>query len=181
MDLIRLDNISKSKLIKDILVHPLKINKDESGILVETLRTDWEGVYGRGRRFAMQYYSVTKKGVARDEDVWHYHPRQEDRFLLAQGAIVAAVADNREGSSTFSLLNLFYMEQDKNPYILLIPKKTLHGFLVVSEEPAILLNFPTKLYNPKEEIRVPHNIDKIKFSNGEIFSWEKIRREFFKI
>ena len=38
-------------------MHPLKINRDKSGILVETLRSDWKEIYGKGREFAMQYFS----------------------------------------------------------------------------------------------------------------------------
>lgn len=181
MEFITLANKDKIKLIKDVLLRPLKINKDKSGVLVETLRTDWEGIYGRGREFTMQYYSVTFPWIARDEDVWHYHPTiQEDRFLIAQGAIVVAVADNRRNSTTNGLLNLFYMQADKDPYILLIPKKTLHGFLVVSKESAILLNYPTGLYNPKEEGRIPFSEAQIKFPNDGFFSWNKVREEFPK-
>ena len=57
MDFISLSNLSSSKLIKDVLIYPLKINKDASGVLVETLRVDWKGIYGKDREFAMQYYS----------------------------------------------------------------------------------------------------------------------------
>lgn len=179
MDLITLENKDQKKLIKDVLLFPLKINKDASGVLVETLRSDWKEIYGTGREFAMQYYSVTPSGMARDENVWHYHPTvQEDRFLVVQGSIVAAVADNREGSETRGLLNLFYMQADKNPYILLIPRKTLHGFLVVSNEPAIMLNFPTALYNSKEEGRIPYKEAQVKDNEGgSLFSWQKVRQE----
>ena len=181
MEFITLLNKNKARLIKDVLLHPLKINKDESGVLVETLRTDWKEIYGRGREFVMQYYSVTDPGIARDENRWHYHPRQEDRFLVAQGAIVTAIADKREGSKTFGLLNLFYMQADKDPYILLIPKKTLHGFMVTSKEPAVLLNFPTALYNRKEEGRIRYMDAQIKLPNGELFLWNKVREKFPKL
>src|SRR3989344_5694181 len=154
MEFITLANKDSVNLVKDVLMHPLKVNRDDSGILVETLRTDWKEIYGENRKFAMQYFSVTKSGIARDETVWHYHPRQEDRFLVAQGEIIVAVADNRQNSKTFGLLNLFYMQVDKNPYMLLIPKNTLHGFLVVSQTPGVLLNFPTCLYNSSEEKRL---------------------------
>lgn len=179
MEFITLANKNDAKLIKDVLLHPLRINADETGLLVETLRTDWKGIYGKGREFAMQYYSITAPGVARDENVWHYHPKkQEDRFLLAQGSIVVAVADNRKNSQTYRLFNLFYMQADKDPYILLIPKKTLHGFMVVSSDRAILLNFPTELYDPKEEGRVPYKEAQIKLSDGSLFSWDRVRKEF---
>ncbi len=176
MEFITLKNKNKNALIKDVLMHPLKINKDESGILVETLRSDWKGIYGKDREFAMQYYSVTPSNVARDEYLWHYHPTQEDRFLVVQGTIVAAIADNRLDSPTKGALNLFYMQVDKDPYVLLVPHKTLHAFMVVSKSPAILLNFPTLLYNPKEEGRIPYKEAKIKLTNGSLFSWDYVRK-----
>lgn len=178
MDFITLENKNKSRLIEDLMMYPLKINRDASGVLVETLRVDWKGIYGPGREFAMQYYSVTENGVARDENVWHYHTDQEDRFLVAYGGIIAAVADNREGSPTNRLLNLFYMKADHDPYILLIPKKTLHGFMAVSSGSAVLLNFPTRLYNSKDEVRISYSKALIKLPNGDLFSWKEVRKEF---
>lgn len=180
MEFITLSNKNNRKLIEGVILHPLKINRDASGVLVETLRSDWQGIYGPGREFTMQYYSVTESGVARDENVWHHHFIQEDRFLVAQGEIVVTIADNRKESSTNGLLNLFYMQADKDPYILLIPKKTLHGFMVVSKTPAILLNFPTKLYNSNDENRVPYSEAQIKFPTQDLFSWNIVRKEFFK-
>lgn len=178
MEFITLANKDSINLIKDVLMYPLKVNKDESGILVETLRTDWKGIYGRNREFAMQYFSVTKSGIARDETIWHYHPWQEDRFLVAQGEIIVAVADKRQNSKTFGLLNLFHMKSDTCPYILLIPKETLHGFLVVSQSSAVLLNFPTCLYSSSEEKRLPYGEAKIKNSEGALFAWDQVRSRF---
>lgn len=181
MDFITLKDKNKNKLIQDVIMYPLKINKDTSGLLVETLRTDWKEIYGHNREFAMQYYSVTASGVARDENTWHYHKMQEDRFLAAAGAIITAIADNRKGSSTNGLLNLFYMEAYTDPYILLIPKKTLHGFMAVSKPSAMLLNYPTALYNPKDEVRIPHSEANIKMSNGSLFSWDKVRNKLSEL
>lgn len=179
MEFITLKNKDDVKLIKDVLLYPLKVNKDESGILVETLRRDWPTIYGKDREFAMQYYSVTSPGVARDEKVWHYHPTiQEDRFVLAYGEVITAIADLREDSLTKGLLNLFYMKANQDPYILLIPKKTLHGFMVVSKTSAVLLNYPTSLYSGNEEGRLSQDEAKIKFEDGSLFSWDTIRKEF---
>lgn len=179
MEFITLENKDTIKLVKDVLLYSLKVNRDESGILVETLRSDWKDIYGTNREFAMQYYSITRPGIARDEDVWHYHPTvQEDRFLVVKGEIVVAVFDNRSGSPTNGVLNLFYIQADKDPYILLIPKRTLHGFLVVSREPAILLNFPTIIYNRKEEARISFEDAQVKAENGSLFSWNQVRKFF---
>lgn len=180
MEFITLKNKDNVRLIKDVIIRPLKINRDESGVLVETLRKDWKEIY-EGREFAMQYYSITKSGVARDENVWHYHPTvQEDRFLVTRGDVIVAVADERHGSPTEGLLNLFYMQSEIDPYILLIPKKTLHGFMVVSKEDAVLLNFPTVLYNPKEEGRIPYSKAKVKSKDGTLFDWDIVRKNFSK-
>jgi len=180
MEFITLKNKDSVKLIKDVLLYPLKINQDESGgILVETLRKDWKDIYGENREFSMQYYSVTDSGIARDEKVWHLHPTyQEDRFLVARGEIVVAVADKRENSPTKDIINLFYMKAYEDPYILLIPKDTLHGFLVVSKEPAILLNFPTGLYNQQEEDRISYETAQVKTEDGFLFSWDLVRKQF---
>ncbi|PIR79852.1 MAG: dTDP-4-dehydrorhamnose 3,5-epimerase [Candidatus Levybacteria bacterium CG10_big_fil_rev_8_21_14_0_10_35_13] len=180
MQFITFDNKEESSLIKDVLLYPLKINQDESGgILVETLRKDWKDIYGENREFSMQYFSVTESGVARDEKVWHLHPNyQEDRFLVARGEIVVAVADKRDGSPTKDLLNLFHMKAYENPYIILIPKNTLHGFLVVSNKEAVLLNFPTGLYNPDEEGRIPYEKAQVKTEDGNLFSWDLVRKQF---
>ena len=179
MELITLENKSSVKLIKDVVMHPYKVNEDASGVLVETLKKDWNDVYGQGREFFMQYYSETPSGLARDENVWHYHPTiQDDRFSVVKGEIIVAIGDNRKDSETKELLNLFYINARKDPYMVLIPRKTLHGFMVVSKEPAILINFPTGLYNPKEEGRIPYQDVQMKMSDGTPFSWDLVRKEF---
>lgn len=179
MELITLENKDNVKLIKDVAIHPYKVNQDESGVLVETMRKDWPDVYGQSREFFMQYYSETASGFARDENVWHYHPTvQDDRFSVVKGEIVVAIADSREDSETKGLLNLFYINSRVNPYVVLIPRKTLHGFLVVSKEPAILINFPTGLYNPEEEGRIPYAEAKIQLPDGTLFNWDLVRKEF---
>src|SRR3990167_10139174 len=99
MEFITLANRDSSVLIKDVLMYPLKVNRDKSGILVETLRTDWKEIYGKNREFAMQYFSVTDSGIARDESVWHFHPTQEDRFVVAQGEIIVDRKSTRLNSS----------------------------------------------------------------------------------
>jgi dTDP-4-dehydrorhamnose 3,5-epimerase len=179
MDFITLLNKDNQRLIRDVVMHPYKINADESGILVETLRKDWDDIFDEDRKFFMQYYSETAPGLARDENLWHYHPTvQDDRFSVVRGEIVVAIGDNRPDSSTRGLLNLFYINSRENPYILLIPRQTLHGFMVVSKEPAILINFPTGLYNPKEEGRIPYEEAKIQTDTGELFNWDLVRKDF---
>ena len=171
----------QTDLIKDVVVHPLKVNRDPRGILVETLKTEWKDVFGPSLPFAQMYYSITEPGVARDEDRWHYHPtRQVDRFGVISGDIVVAIYDWREVSPTFGRLNLFKLGEsngDHGQYLVLIPRNTLHGFVVVSAKPAVLFNYPTELYDPREEGRISHQEYPIRFLDGRAFSWEAVRKE----
>ena len=175
-----LSKLGSYKLIKDVVIHPLKVNRDPRGILVETIKKNWSDIYNKEYPFAQSYFSITKSNVARDENQWHVHPtKQIDRFVVIQGRIVVALYDWRKNSSTFGLLNLFLMGElpkDKGYYNLLVPKNVLHCFLVVSKKPAVILNFPNQIYDPKEEGRTLFN--KVKLSDGNYFSWNKIRKKF---
>ena len=159
-------------LIDGVILRKLKINKDKTGSLVETLRSDWADVFNQDDlNFAMQYLSITPPAVARDEKVWHVHKFQKDRFICASGRIVTAVYDPRQKSKTYGGLNLFIMgpQEEDEMFMVIIPEETYHGFMTISQEPAFLLNFPTKLYNPQDEGRIGHGIE---------FSWQKVRDDF---
>lgn len=179
MDFITLNN--RKNLIEDVIMYPLKVNRDKRGVLVETLKTNWDRIYNQKRPFAQNYYSMTNSGTARDNDQWHIHKLQEDRFIVVSGDIVVAMYDLRSQKKTFRLLNLFKMGQgngDNGQYLLLIPKNVLHGFCVLGKSPAILLNFPTRLYDPNDEGRIPHSEAGVKFEDGSFFSWENVLKNF---
>ena len=150
-------------------------------ILVEIMKKDWQNIFDDKKMpFAQSYYSITKSGAARDENLWHYHPGgQQDRFGVIKGEIVVAIFDWRKDSSTYGKLNLFHMGEianDKGQYLVLVPARCLHGFVVVSEKPAILFNYPTRLYDSDEEKRIP--LPKVKLKDKTIFSWDKVRKDF---
>lgn len=164
-------------LIEDVVVYPLKVNRDERGSLVESLKTNWDQVFDTQRRpFTQCYYSITDPETARDVDRWHYHPAsQEDRFVVIAGEIIIALYDWRKNSKTYGTLNLFSMGEsqgDDGQYLLLIPVNVLHCFKNIGKKEAILLNFPTKLYDPQEEGRIPFK--EVKLSDDSYFNWDLI-------
>lgn len=164
-------NLNNQKdLIEGTIIRKLLEHSDPTGSLTETMRTDWPNVFDdKNLPFAMQYLSITPPKIARDEHEWHVHKNQVDRFICVRGRIATALFDPRPGSKTRSQLNLFLMGPGKEEemYLIVIPKEVYHGFMVVSLDPGYLLNFPTQLYNPKDEGRIAH-VD---------FSWQKVRED----
>ena len=101
MNFTYLDLNNQKDLIEGVVLKKLTLHKDESGTLVETLRRDWSDVFDdKGLNFAMQYLSITPSGRIRDEDKWHVHKKQKDRFICVSGKIVTTLYDPREGSKT---------------------------------------------------------------------------------
>ena len=143
--------------IHDVELRDLQVNADERGHLVETFREDWSEYDPEP---AMSYYSMSYPGVIR---AWHRHTRgQVDHFVCPQGRIKVGVYDDRDGSPTQGELNTFVIgEHDQQ--LVRIPGECWHGFKVIGNEQALLVNFPTKLYDYEDpdEQRLPHDCDEI--------------------
>ena len=165
--------------IRGVRVRRLKVNKDPRGILVETLRADWPDFYDeRELPFAQSYYSVTEAGVARDEDRWHLHRAQEDRFVVLSGVLAVAMHDPRPDSPTRGLVNVFRMgdlQDEEGRYALMVPRRVHHGFVVGPADPAMLMNFPTQIYSPADEGRIPLSEVGARLPDGSPFSWDAVR------
>ena len=162
---------NQKDLIADVVLRKLIIHQDETGLLFETLRRDWPDVFNNhDLNFVMQYVSITPPNVIRDEHKWHVHKNQKDRFICIKGRIVTTLYDGRKNSKTYNKLNLLVMgPQNKNEmYVVIIPERVYHAFMVVSRDPGYLLNFPTQLYNPSDEGRI---------DNHEL-NWSKVRADF---
>jgi len=165
--------------IPGVVVRPLTVNRDPRGTLTELLRADWTEVFGDQLPFAQVYASVTAPGVARDEERWHLHRRQIDRFVCLAGRLVVAVADARADSparGTLLLIDLAAAGDAPAPAMVTIPPGTLHGLVALGDRPATLLNFPTRLYDATDEERVPLADAGIALANGEPFTWDAVRR-----
>lgn len=145
-------------MIKGLMSKKLCPNIDQRGLLCEIMREDWD-IY---EDVKMTYYSKSYPGVIR---AWHRHVRgQTDFFIVPVGNIKVAVYDDREDSPTRGEINDFILGED-NLILLKIPGDCWHGFKVVGDKPAILINMPTRLYdyeNPDEE-RIPYDTDKIPY------------------
>ena len=170
---------SGSGRIDGVIIHDLQINRDSRGTLTELLRSDWHNVCGEELPFAQVYAAITWPGVARDEHYWHVHQHQTDRFYCLAGRIVVAIADPRPDSSTHGRLMLVDMSAEVDaPAALMvtIPPRTLHGFVVVGDERAIMLNFPNRLYDPSDEGRISFEEARVVLLDGSAFAHRVVRR-----
>ncbi|MFN8522538.1 MAG: dTDP-4-dehydrorhamnose 3,5-epimerase family protein [Chloroflexota bacterium] len=180
LDSVLTDPFDSAGIIQDVAIRHLKVNRDPRGILVETLKTPWEDCFdAESMPFAQTYYSVTEPWVARDEDRWHVHQHQYDRFVVAMGNIVVSLFDPREGSPTQGRVNLIRLGQDNGDdgqILVVIPPRVMHGFMVLGPSPALLMNYPTRLWDPADEGRVAFSEAGARLASGETFSWDLIRQ-----
>ena len=159
---------------------------DPRGFLVETLRADDAQV--DGARFRMSYSSLTLPGQFRDADRWHLHQIQSDRFVVVLGEMMLALLDHRPASPTHGRLEVLRMvgavhaapasapPKDVRTFLVPIPPGVLHGIGNLGSEPFLLQNYPTELYNPADEGRVPFASVAVA-SLGGPFAWNLVRRQ----
>lgn len=144
-------------MIHDVELRDVQVNIDERGHLAELYRGDWDLFDPEPE---MTYYSLTYPGVVR---AWHRHTLgQVDYFTCPEGRIKIGVYDDRAGSPTQGELDTFVIgEHDQR--VVRVPGDCWHGFKAIGTEPALLVNFPSELYDyddPDEE-RLPHDTDEI--------------------
>ena len=160
---------------------PRTIHYDARGFLLETLRRDDDSV--NGSKFAMSYTSATVSHAFRDRDRWHAHRIQSDRFLVVLGEMTLALYDARPTSPTHGVLDVVQMvgapyegrewkaRADVPSSLVPIPPGVLHCIGNLSNRPFVLTNFPTELYDPGDEGRVPFREVTVETLGGP-FDWE---------
>jgi len=92
-------------------------------------------------------------GVAK---AWHIHWHQVDWWYVPVGNIKVALYDMRPDSPTYRVLQEVYMGDNYDPIVLKIPPGVAHGCKVLSGE-AHLFYITSKVYNPADEGRIPHD------------------------
>lgn len=135
----------------------------------------------------MSYVSLTVPGQMRDRDRWHIHHLQTDRFVVLMGEMVLALYDPRPNSTTRGTLETLLMKgaygatpvvhSDKDSvttYMVTIPEEVYHCIGNLSVAPFLLQNYPTRLYDPADEGRVPFDTVPIDVLDKSPFAWEKV-------
>ena len=138
-------------LIEGVTIKKLRVIPDQRGYLMEILRRDWPEFIN----FGQAYVTAAYPGVIK---AWHYHKLQWDHFVCVGGMARVALYDAREKSLTRGEVNVFHMGW-LNPMLLKIPPEVYHGFTAAGNETALMINFPTEVYNYREpdEYRLAYN------------------------
>jgi dTDP-4-dehydrorhamnose 3,5-epimerase len=172
--------------LSGVTVLPRALRLDPRGFLVETMRRDDRTV--DGEHFAMSYTSVTVPGQMRDADRWHVHQRQIDRFVVPLGEMILALFDPRPHSPTQGEVAAIRMEGasvaeprskasagSRTTYLVTIPIGVYHCIgNLHGTEPFVLQNYPTQLYDPTDEGRVPFPSVPIASLGGSGFAWDLV-------
>ena len=128
-------------MLAGIKVKPIKRIIDERGFFAEVMRKDWKDLFGEDT-VAQSNLSYTYPNTIR---AWHRHHRgQVDYFLALKGLIKICAFDQE----TSELNEVFSSGLD--PQIVRMPGKYWHGFKALGDEPALLLYFTTRLYDPAD-------------------------------
>lgn len=137
-------------MIQGVELKSLVTHADERGFFRELVRVN-DPIFEEG--FGQWSHTKTYAGAAK---AWHVHRRQTDWWYVAIGIIRVALYDTRTGSPTHSRLEEFLMGEEQGPQLLKIPPGVAHGYRVL-EGPAHLFYITSRVYDPSDEGRIPHD------------------------
>jgi dTDP-4-dehydrorhamnose 3,5-epimerase len=134
------------KIIKDIIVKPLKKIPDERGCIYHMLRCG-DPFF---EKFGEIYFSTVYPGVIKG---WHLHREMTLNYAVIQGMIKLVLYDDRENSPTKgNLMELFTGEE--NYCLVKIPPNIWNGFKGIGNRLAIVANCATLPHDPDEIKRI---------------------------
>jgi dTDP-4-dehydrorhamnose 3,5-epimerase len=150
-------------MIQGVAIRWLEPHVDARGSLTELLRSDWPEV----TRFGQAILTVNLPGVIR---AWHWHREQTDAIVVVSGRALLPVYDGRPGSPTFGRLNE-YIGDGERPFVIFVPPGVRHGYKTLGSDPALILNFPDRVYDPAKP-----DEERVAFDTPEIaFDWDRAR------
>jgi len=158
-------------MIEGVTIKILKVHQDipdvkdsnvEPGFLMEVLRRDDE----QFKKFGQTVFTVANQGTIK---AFHWHKNQDDIWFVATGKAKIVLYDKRENSKTFGQTQVIEAGLDDYKTVL-IPAGVVHGYKVVSKDPALLFYHVTEMYdaNNPDEQRIPYDDKEIGFN------WESV-------
>ena len=148
-------------MINGLVKKELARNKDERGFFEEIIRVS-DDFFREG--FGQLSHSMMYPGVIK---AWHIHKTQIDWWYVSRGTLKVAVYDNRTDSPTYKEIQEFLMGEHGENVVLKIPPGVALGCKSIGGT-SELFYVTSKVYDPNEEGRIPHN------DPGIGYDWLKI-------
>lgn len=142
-------------MIHGVQITPLKTFPDDRGYFREIARFNDSPL----KDFQQISATMSYPGVIK---AFHYHNNQDDLWYCASGMIQAVLYDRREDSPTYKETQVVPMG-DLAPQTLFIPRGVTHGYKVLGQNPAMVIYATNQVYDPKDELRIPHDDAEIGF------------------
>jgi dTDP-4-dehydrorhamnose 3,5-epimerase len=130
---------------------------DDRGYFLEVLRVGEGPAAGFPPATTQMSAALSYPGTIK---AFHYHLRQTDLWVPAQGMFQIALVDLRPESKTFGRKNTLYAGVLR-PWRLLIPPGVGHGYKVIGESSGMLVYVTDQFYNPEDEGRIAYNEPRI--------------------
>lgn len=144
------------KMIEGVVIKKLTTYSDERGFFREIIRVT-DDFFGEG--FGQFSHSLMYPGVAK---AWHIHNTQVDWWYVPVGNLKVGLYDKRENSPTRGQTQVVFMGENYEANVLKIPPGVAHGCKALGGV-SHLFYITSKVYDPNEEGRIPHDDPEIGF------------------
>jgi len=140
-------------LINGVAIRSYDLWPDDRGYFLEVIRLR----QGLAADFPVESTQVSAAlSYPATIKAFHFHRYQTDLWIPAQGMFQVALVDLRPGSPSYGVKNTLYAGSLK-PWQIRIPPGVGHGYKVIGQNPAMLIYVTDRLYNPKDEGRIPYD------------------------
>lgn len=143
-------------MIEGVAIKSLETHADDRGFFREIIRAS-DDFFREG--FGQWSHSLMFDGIIK---AWHLHRIQTDWWYVAGGVLRVGLCDMRPDSSTFRRTMDFLMGDFQPARCVRIPPGVAHGCKTV-QGPVNLLYVTSHVYNPEDELRIPHDDPRISF------------------
>ncbi len=143
-------------MIEGVMIKELVTHDDDRGFFREIIRAT-DDIFKEG--FGQLSVSRVNKGVVK---AWHLHKEQVDWFYVSSGLLKVALYDTRKESSTFKQTMVLLMGDGRPAQVLKVSAGVAHGYKCL-KGPAEIFYLVSKVYDGKDEVRIPYDDPEINF------------------
>ena len=146
---------TKNNTIDGVEIKELVVHKGETGYFCEIIRKSDKFF----NEFAQTSFSFVYEGAAK---AWHLHKKQTDYMCTLKGDMKLVLYDTRKKSKTYGKLMEILMGETLGYKVVKIPPGIAHGYKVLNG-PMYIVYTMNREYDPKDELRLPHDDKEINY------------------